>query len=156
MKAIEKENKEVDSKNKDEDREVQVRLGDFASVVAQTQNAVRALEGRLGLAVDAAGRTAADGLAAFSERYDEQIKGLSEQLGSLERVQSDLRALIESDRREHRDQAVGRNADTSMHLKLHVHIELCSGTRRRQNNTAENNVVTYVAGMLGILALERL
>ncbi|KAM0700689.1 hypothetical protein Q7P35_012410 [Cladosporium inversicolor] len=101
VKAIEKENKEVDSKNKDKDREVQVRLGEFVSVVAQTQNAVHALEGRLELAVDAAGRTTADGLAAFSERYEEQLGKLGEQLRSLERVQSDLRALIESDGRDH-------------------------------------------------------
>lgn len=100
VKLIEKANKETDSKNKDGERAVQVRMGEFASVVVQTQNAVHALEGRLGLAVDAAGHAATDGVAALSERHDEQIKGLSEQLRSLERVQSDLRALFEGDRRE--------------------------------------------------------
>lgn len=99
LKLIEKVNKEADDKNKDKEREIQVRLGEFASVVTQTQNDVLALEGRLGLAVDAAGRTGADGVAASSERYDEQLGTLSEQLRNLERVQGDLRALFESDRR---------------------------------------------------------
>lgn len=99
LKAIEKAGKEADGKNKDKEREIQVRLGEFASVVAQTQNAVHALEGRLGLAVDAAGRSAADGLAAFSERYEEQLGTLSGKLRSLERVQGDLHALFETDRR---------------------------------------------------------
>jgi hypothetical protein len=62
---------------------------------------VHALEGRLGLAVDATGRAAADGLAASSERYEEQLGTLSEQLRNLERVQGDLRTLIKSDRRDH-------------------------------------------------------
>jgi hypothetical protein len=100
LKAIEKVGKEADGKTKDKERAVQVRLGEFASVVAQTQNALHALEGRLGLAVDAAGRNAADGLAAFSERYEEQLGTLSEQLRSLKRVQGDLRALIENDKRD--------------------------------------------------------
>jgi hypothetical protein len=99
VKLIEKANKEVDSRNQEKNREVQVRLEEFASVVAQTQNAVHALEGRLGLAVDAAGRIAADGLAALSERYEEQLGTLSEQLRSLQLAQGDLCALIESDRR---------------------------------------------------------
>jgi uncharacterized coiled-coil protein SlyX len=99
LKAIEKANKEADGESKDKEREVQVRLGEFASVVAQTRNAVHTLGGRLGLALDAAGRTAADGLAAFSVRYEEQLSTLSEQLRSLERVQTELRVLFESDRR---------------------------------------------------------
>lgn len=100
VKQVEKVNKEADSKNKDKERDVQAKLGEFASMVTQTQNAVRALEGRLGLAVDAAGRAAADSLTAFSARYEEQLGTLSEQLRSLERVQGDLRVLIESDRRD--------------------------------------------------------
>jgi len=100
LKAIEKASKEADGKTKDKERAVQVRLGEFASVVAQTQNALHALEGRLGLAVDAAGRAASDGLVTFSERYEEQLGALSEQLRSLERVQGDLRALVESDKRD--------------------------------------------------------
>jgi hypothetical protein len=100
LKAIEKADKEADGKTKDKERAVQVRHGGFASVVAQTQNALQALEGRLGLAVDAAGRTASDGLAAFSERYEEQLGTLSEQLRSLKQVQGELRALVESDTRD--------------------------------------------------------
>lgn len=99
VKQVEKANREADSKTQDRNREVQVRLGEFANVVTQTQNAVRALEGRLGLAVDAAGRAAADSLTAFSARYEEQLGTLNEQLRSLERMQGDLRVLIESDRR---------------------------------------------------------
>lgn len=101
VKQIEKANKEVDSKTRDKHREIQARLGGFASVVTQTQNAVRALEGRLGPAVDAAERTAADGLAVFSERYEVQLGALSEQLRSLERMQGDLSTLVERDRRNH-------------------------------------------------------
>ena len=100
VKVIEKANKDVESKNQEKERDVQIRIGEFADVVAQTQNALHALEGRLGLAVDAAGRTAADGLATFGGRYEEQIGGLSEQLRRLERVQAELRALVESDRRD--------------------------------------------------------
>ena len=100
LKAIEKADKEADSKIKDKERAVQVRLGEFASVAAQTQSALHALEGRLGLAADAAGRAVTDGLAAFSERYEEQLGTLSEQLRSLKQVQGDLRALVESDRRD--------------------------------------------------------
>ena len=99
LKQVEKANKEADSKNKDKERDVQAKLGEFASMVTQTQDAVRALEGRLGLAIDATGRTAVDGLTVFSERYEEKLAALSEQLRSLERVQGDLRALFESDNR---------------------------------------------------------
>lgn len=98
LKAIEKANKEADSKSKDKERAVQVRLGEVASVVAQTQNAVHALDGRLEIAVAAAERAATDGLAAFSKRYEEQFGTLNGQLRSLERVQGDLRALIANDR----------------------------------------------------------
>lgn len=100
VKLIEKASKEADSRNQDKEREVQTRLGELASVVAQTQNAVHALEGRLGLAVDAAGRAAADSVAACRERYEGQLGILSEQLRSLERVQGDLRVVIESNRRD--------------------------------------------------------
>lgn len=98
VKLIEQANKEADIRNQDKEREVQTRLEEFASAVAQTQSNVHVLEDRLGLAVDAAGRAAANCLASSSERYEEQLRTLSEQLHSLERVQGGLRTLIDSDR----------------------------------------------------------
>ena len=98
VKLIERANKEADSRIQDREREVQTGLGEFASAVARTQSAVHALEDRMGLAVDAAGRAAANDLASFSKRYEDQLRTLSDQLHGLERVQGDLRTLIESDR----------------------------------------------------------
>jgi len=100
VKLIDKVSKDADIKARDRDRDVQVRLGEFASVVAQTQNAVHSLEGRLETAFDSAGRTASKAVAASSERYEHHIRALSEQLRGLERAQGDLRALVESDRRD--------------------------------------------------------
>jgi hypothetical protein len=100
VKLLDKASKEADSKARDRDQVVQVRLGEFASVVVQTKNAVHSLEGRLELAVDSAGRTATKAVAASSERCEQQIRALSEQLRNLEQAQGDLRALVESDRRD--------------------------------------------------------
>jgi hypothetical protein len=100
MKVIEKASKEFDSKASDKGRDVQDKLGEFASVVAQTQNAVHSLEGRLEIAVDSAGRFATKAVTASSERYEQQIGALSEEIRSLEQAHGDLRASIESDRRD--------------------------------------------------------
>jgi len=96
VKLIEKAKKDNDGKNEDRDRDVQIKLEEFASVVAQMHNAMQSLEGRLDVAGDSAARTATNAVAASTERHEEQIRALSEQLRSLERAQGDLRALLVS------------------------------------------------------------
>lgn len=104
LKPIEKAQKEADSKSKDRDRTVQLRLGECASVAAQTQKAVRDLEGRLQFAVNVAGRDDAEDVVASSERHEEQIQALGEQLRTLERAQGHLKALLESDKHNHQSE----------------------------------------------------
>jgi hypothetical protein len=99
-KLVEKANKDAVDKSGDRDAEVQDRLGELSSSVVQLQRRVGLSEERLQRLTDDGVRAATDGLQVTSERHDDQIQRLSEDLRGLERAQGQLRGLVENARQE--------------------------------------------------------
>lgn len=102
IKLVEKAQKEAVSTSKGRDQTFQDKLGELSNVVAQLQRFAEHSENRFKHLTDHGARAAADGQKASSERHENQIKRLGEQLGGLERAQGYLRALIENVRQDDR------------------------------------------------------
>jgi hypothetical protein len=102
VKLVEKASKDAVGKSEDRDEELQGQLGELSSSVVQLQRRVGHSESRLQRLTDNGVHAAADGLQVSSERHEDQIKRLSEELRGLERAQGQLRGLIENAVRDHR------------------------------------------------------
>jgi hypothetical protein len=96
-----KASKDAIGKSEDRDAELQDKLGELSSGVVQLQIRVGHSESRLQRLIDDGVHAATDGLQVTSERHDDQIKRLSDELLGLERAQGQLRGLIENARQDH-------------------------------------------------------
>jgi archaellum component FlaC len=96
VKLVEKASKAAVGKSEDRDEALQNQLGELSSSVVQLQRRVGHSESRLQRLTDDGVHAAADGLQMSSERHEDQIKKLSEELRGLERAQGQLRGLIEN------------------------------------------------------------
>lgn len=102
VKLVEKAHKEAASKAEKGDETFQDKVGELSNVVAQLQRFAEHSENRFKQLVEHGARATADGYKASSERHENQIKGMGEQLSGLERAQGHLRSFIEDVRQDHR------------------------------------------------------